>query len=582
MKKNFRIKAACAATLLALGLNVAAEETRYIIQYKSGHGNSVKAALNAAGAKTKLQLDNRRIVAASVPAQALNGLRNNPHIEILEVDPKRELLAEQTPYGIDMVQALQVDDAMVSNRKVCIMDTGYSLGHEDLISAGVTGNDGHGSYDTGNWYNDGHGHGTHVAGTISALSGNNTGVVGVNRNGQLQLHIVKVFNDAGSWAYGSDLVAAVDQCVAAGSHVISMSLGGGGSSSAEQAAFDDALANGVLSIAAAGNDGNSSMSYPASYNSVMSVAAVDSSKNVAYFSQFNNQVEIAAPGVAVLSTLPGNTYDSWSGTSMATPHVSGVAALVWSHFTECNASQIRHALNMTAEDRGSAGRDNYYGYGIVQTKNALDALTTDGCDVTGEPQEPPQPPAGGELANGVPETDIWGNSNDEIHYTMPVPAGATDISFVMSGGSGDADLYVKFGSAPTTTSYDCRPYSSGNNESCTGTNDNGTYYVMVRGYSSFAGVSLTGSYTDGGTPPPTAIDLSVSKRLKRNRGFADLTWSGASTTNVDIYLNGSLHTSTANDGAWTHNLGRKPSGTYSYQVCDQGSTNCSSSVSVTF
>jgi len=583
VKKFFALKAVCAATLLGLGLNAAAsEDSRYIIKYKAGHGNSVKAAVNAAGGKTKLALDKHRIVAATVPSNALKGLKNNPHVEMVELDPKRELMAESTPYGINMVQAMQVDDSFVSNRKVCITDTGYSLGHEDLISAGVTGDDGYGSNDTGNWYNDGHGHGTHVAGTISAIGGNNTGVVGVNRNGQLQLHIVKVFNDSGSWAYGSDMVAAVDQCVAAGANVISMSLGGGAPSSAEQAAFDNAAANGVLAIAAAGNDGNSTMSYPASYDSVMSVAAVDSSKNVAYFSQYNSQVEIAAPGVSVNSTLPGNTYDAWSGTSMATPHVSGVAALVWSHFTECSASQIRHALNMTAEDRGTAGRDNYYGYGIVMAKNAIDALTTDGCDVTGDPQEPPQPPTGGTLENGVPETGIFGNANDEIHYTMAVPAGATDINFAMSGGSGDADLYVKFGSAPTTSSYDCRPYSSGNNESCSGTSDNGTYYVMVRGYSSFADVSLTGSYTDGQTPPPSAIEATATKRLKRNRGFVDLTWSGASATNVDIYVNGSLNTTTANDGAWTHNVGRKPSGTYSYQVCDAGSSNCSDSVSVTF
>ena len=79
---------------------------------------------------------------------------------------------------------------------------------------------------------------------------------------------------------------------------------------------------------------------------------------------------------------------------------------------------------------------------------------------------------------------------------MDVPAGATDINFAMSGGSGDADLYVKYGSAPTTSSYDCRPYASGNSESCSGEQSGGTYYVMVRAYSSFANVSLTGSYTE--------------------------------------------------------------------------------------
>ena len=500
MKNRFIANSIFAATVVALGQGAAyAEDQRYIIKYKNGFGPSVKASLQMSGGKTQQALDVRNMVAANLPADVLAKLQNDPNVEYIEPDPIRYLMAESTPFGIGMVQADQVSDQFVSNRKVCIVDTGYDLGHEDLISSGVTGDDGYGSNDTGNWYNDGHGHGTHVAGTISALGGNNKGVVGVTQNGELQLHIVKVFNDSGSWAYGSDLIAAVDQCVTAGANVISMSLGGSGSSTAEQNAFDQALSNGVLSIAAAGNDGNSSMSYPASYDSVMSVGAVDSSKNIASFSQFNSQVEISAPGVDVNSTLPNNAYAAWSGTSMATPHVSGVAALVWSHHTECNASQIRGALNATSEDRGSAGRDNYYGYGIVQSKAAIDAIAAQGCDVT---PPPPPPPVSSELENGVPVTGLSGASGEELNYTFDVPANATDIKFEMSGGTGDADLYVKFGSAPTTSSYDCRPFAYGNNETCNGSSANGTYHVMIRGYSSFSGVSVTASYNEGGGTSP--------------------------------------------------------------------------------
>jgi len=498
MKNRFIANSIFAATVVALGQGAAyAEDQRYIIKYKNGYGPSVKASLQSSGGKTQQALDVRNMVAAKLPADVLAKLQSDPNVEYIEIDPIRYLMAETTPYGINMVQANQVSDAMVGNRKVCIVDTGYDLNHEDLISSGVTGDDGYGSNDTGNWYNDGHGHGTHVAGTISALGGNNKGVVGVTDNGQLKLHIVKVFNDSGSWAYGSDLIAAVDQCVAAGSNVISMSLGGSGSSNAEKNAFDNALANGVLSIAAAGNDGNSSMSYPASYDSVMSVGAVDSSKNIASFSQYNSQVEISAPGVDVNSTLPGNKYAAWSGTSMATPHVAGVAAVVWSNHTECNASQIRNVLNVTSEDRGSAGRDNYYGHGIVQSKAAIDAIVENGCDVT-----PPPPPVGDELENGVAVTGLSGNAGEEVKYTFAVPANATDIKFEMSGGSGDADLYVRFGSEPTTSIYDCRPYDYGNNETCTGTNTDGVYHVMIRGYSSFSGVSIKASYTDGGNTSP--------------------------------------------------------------------------------
>ncbi|TQV81443.1 S8 family serine peptidase [Aliikangiella coralliicola] len=321
-------------------------------------------------------LDSVNAMAVMLDADQKTALSRNPNVEYVEIDPKRYLMAETTPYGITMVQAPQVSDSKTSNRKVCIMDTGYTLNHPDLPSSGITGDDGHGSNDTGNWYQDGHGHGTHVAGTIAALGGNGQGVVGVNPSGNLGLHIVKVFDDSGSWAYGSDLVAAINQCTAAGANVISMSLGGSNSSNAERSAFNSANSRGVLSIAAAGNAGNSSLSYPASYDSVVSVAAVDSAGNKASFSQYNSQVEISGPGVNTNSTWNNNGYKSISGTSMATPHVSGVAALVWSHYPSCSNQQVRDAMNQTAEDKGSPGRDTSYGYGIVKAKAALDRLAS--------------------------------------------------------------------------------------------------------------------------------------------------------------------------------------------------------------
>ncbi|TMP39465.1 S8 family serine peptidase [Pseudoalteromonas rubra] len=332
-------------------------------------------------------------VVMELTPEQLADLEASGNIASVEVDPKRFLpevssqsvvpYAESVPYGITMVQANQVSDSSAGNKKVCIMDTGYTRGHPDLPNTGVTGNDGHGSYDTGNWYQDGNGHGTHVAGTIAALGGNGQGVVGVNPSGQLGLHIVKVFNDQGRWAYGSDLIKAIEQCEAAGANVTSMSLGGSGSSTAERNAFAQSAQRGMLHIAAAGNGSNSSFSYPASYDAVVSVAAVDSSERVASFSQYNSQVEIAGPGVNVNSTWNNNGYKSISGTSMATPHVSGVAALVWSNFPSCSADQIRSALNATAKDKGAAGRDNYYGHGIVQAKAAYDYLTNGNCSGPG-------------------------------------------------------------------------------------------------------------------------------------------------------------------------------------------------------
>jgi vibriolysin len=120
------------------------------------------------------------------------------------------------------------------------------------------------------------------------------------------------------------------------------------------------------------------------------------------------------------------------------------------------------------------------------------------------------PPTGGNvLSNGVAKTGLGASTGTDIVYTLVVPAGATNINFAMSGGTGDADLYVRFGAVPTDSTYDCRPYAGGNNESCTGTQTGGTYYVRMKAYSTFSGVSIVGSYTEASTGV-TPIDSTTS------------------------------------------------------------------------
>jgi len=274
-----------------------------------------------------------------------------------------------------MVRAAEVDTSKVSNRKVCIIDTGYDKGHPDLQTANVSGYSGPES--AGPWDEDRNGHGTHVAGTIAALGGNSEGVVGVVPTGQMNLYIVRVFGNNGRFTWKSTLIAAVEKCVDAGSNIVSMSLGGPIASVLEATAYKRMTEeDGVLLIAAAGNGGNSGFSYPASYESVMSVGAVDSTETIASFSQYNTQVDISAPGVDVRSTTPGGNYRSYSGTSMATPHVAGVAALVWSHFPNLKGEQIRVALEENAVDKGADGYDEYYGHGLVDAKSAYDSLAS--------------------------------------------------------------------------------------------------------------------------------------------------------------------------------------------------------------
>ena len=170
--------------------------------------------------------------------------------------------------------------------------------------------------------------------------------------------------------------------------VISMSFGGdgiGGLGDPVKAAYED----GVLLVAAAGNDGNSNYGFPASADEAMSVAAVDRNKNRAGFSQYNDQVEISGPGVDIKSTLPNNKYGDKRGTSMAAPHVAGVAALVWSYFPRCSNRQIRVALDFSAKII-DANCNNEYGFGIVNALNAYKLIRDyGGNDCSGIPSGQP-------------------------------------------------------------------------------------------------------------------------------------------------------------------------------------------------
>jgi len=289
---------------------------------------------------------------------------------------------EDTPYGVEMVNPSSPDDPLQQGDteiKVCVVDTGYDRGHEDLPDA-TDGVNGTNPYDSGDWYVDGHSHGTHCAGTIGAIGGNGKGVTSPNPNpSKFKFHIGKGLQDSGSGSTANVMVA-VGACVDAGAKVISMSLGGGSPSEGIAAEYKLAYEKGILIIAAAGNSGNSNLGYPASYPHVMSVAAVNAQKIKAGFSQFNDQVEISGPGVEVKSTVPDNKYAEYSGTSMACPHVAAVAALVWSHFPECTNTQIRHVLTKSAEDLGDEGCDVNYGWGLVNAKAAYDLLSEGGCE----------------------------------------------------------------------------------------------------------------------------------------------------------------------------------------------------------
>ena len=179
--------------------------------------------------------------------------------------------------------------------------------------------------------------------------------------GQFSFFIGKGLSDAGSGTT-SGVMEAVQKCVENNSTVVSMSLGGGAPSDTWDDQFYGHYKNDdVLIIAAAGNYGNSALSYPASYKSVMSVAAVDSNENRASFSQYNDQLEIAGPGVDVTSTVIGDSgstfdYGTWSGTSMATPHMAAVAGLLRMFFPDCKVRALAPVSRRLASGRAHRRR----------------------------------------------------------------------------------------------------------------------------------------------------------------------------------------------------------------------------------
>lgn len=257
--------------------------------------------------------------------------------------------------------------------KVCIVDTGLRATHED-IAGRVAGqwdfvsNDGTAQ--------DGNGHGTHVATTALGITGNGKGIAGMSQSSVL---VARVLDNAGSGSY--DWIASgIRWCADNGAAVISMSLGGSSTTTALGDAVAYAASKGSLQIAASGNSGPCSncVSYPAKYAEVMAVACTTSTRAKCSFSSSGPEVAISAPGNGIVAGwhTSDTAYNTISGTSMSTPHVSGVAALVKTVNPGFTKEDLRNRLQSTARDLGAAGKDNDFGHGEVDAASAVAGGTT--------------------------------------------------------------------------------------------------------------------------------------------------------------------------------------------------------------
>ena len=255
---------------------------------------------------------------------------------------------------------------------VAVIDTGLDATHPDLsagqVLAGVSLVSGAPTAADDN------GHGTHVSGIIAATTDNAVGVRGVAPG--VKILPIKALNSNGSGTY-SAVATAITIAVSQGAKVINMSLGGTVPSTIFDAAVAAANAAGVTVVAAAGNNGTtgSPASYPAATPGVIGVGAVNSTLDRAPFSTCGAYVDLSAPGVNILSTTRGAGYASWSGTSMATPFVAAAAAVIEAARPTCTPAAIEAVLASTATDRGTAGRDDLYGAGVVDAQQALNAAT---------------------------------------------------------------------------------------------------------------------------------------------------------------------------------------------------------------
>ncbi|MCS6127736.1 S8 family peptidase [Shewanella baltica] len=433
-------------------------------------------------------------VLINASAQQVKALLKDPNVKYVEQDqvmsvtPMMEANADQPSptWGIDRIDQrnLPLDnnyhtDYDGSGVTAFVIDTGVLNTHNEFGGRASSGYD---FIDNDYDATDCNGHGTHVAGTIGGSTygvAKNVNVVGV-----------RVLNCSGSGS-NSGVIAGINWVKnnASGPAVANMSLGGGASQATDDA-VNAAVAAGITFVVAAGNDNSNACNYsPARAADAITVGSTTSNDSRSSFSNYGTCLDIYAPGSSITSSwyTSNSATNTISGTSMASPHVAGVAALYLDENPNLSPAQVTNLLKTRAT------ADKVTDAKTGSPNKLLFSLANDdgGCGNDCPVDET-------QLQNNV-GIAISGATGSATYYYIDVPANAASLGINLAGGSGDADIYVSQGQKPTTTSYQCRPYQNGNNESCNFTAPTaGRWYVMVQGYSNYANAQLTASYNLNG------------------------------------------------------------------------------------
>ena len=363
------------------------------------HDKPNKNLVNSVGGQVHRQFSIISAVDATIPINAIEKLQNNPNVSFVEKVIEYQLHEQTTPWGVDRIDSEEAWDATPSVTGdgviVAVLDTGLDMDHPDVSAFwgySVV------SKDPSN-FDDKNGHGTHTAGTIAAEN-NGDGVVGVAPD--VTLYSIQI--SKGSRISTNNIVAGIDAAVAGPDgdldtsddqpDVFNMSFGGGHSPAVE-IALNNAHSKGIVLVASAGNSSTSSKSYPAGLPNVMAIGSTTDTDALSSFSNYGSHIDVVAPGSSILSTYKAGTYSTLSGTSMASPHVAGVAALTIQANPNLDNIGIRALLQNTAEDLGAPDFDSTFGYGLVDAENAVLGTTSgDNYVSSGNSGEDPVPNPG--------------------------------------------------------------------------------------------------------------------------------------------------------------------------------------------